>query len=191
MVTAYSYLSRACLAFLIVLGPGIRDLHATDDPIAGGEICSASSPRLPPTVKVADELRDFVDTMLRRSATFRDQCQRLAGAPSVHVLVRLNPLIPGSTCRARTVIQRSRAGIIVAIVDIGPWGSPIPWIAHELEHVIEQLEGVRLRDKVAGRSKEVWRSSGEMFETERAIRVGQAVVGELNRKRRVYDKSVE
>ena len=52
------------------------------------------------------------------------------------------------------------------------------WIAHEFEHLIEQLEGVDLRD-LAHRRQGVWHSGDEMFETERAIRAGVQVMHEM------------
>jgi len=176
---------------LFVLEVNAAVLHAADERDAEAiETCTASSPQLPATIAIAGELRGAVERMLLRSATFRTQCRRMAGAPRLHVLVRLNPQIPSETCRARSVIQHTSSGFIIATVEIGPWGSPVPWIAHEFEHLLEQLEGIRL-EALAGRSSGVWRTTGTMFETERAIRAGLTVADEMRRTDPKSDKFVE
>ena len=121
---------------------------------------------------------------------FRDQCRHLADAPRLHVLVRIDGLIAFCSCRARSVIHRTREGPIVAIVGISPSGNPIEWIAHEFEHLLEQLDGLRLAD-LAFHTKGVWRTSDQMFETERAIRAGRAVLEDMRANRRRGNNFVE
>ena len=154
------------------------------------EVCTARSPRLPATIALAEGLRVAVAAMLQGSATFRSQCLRLADAPRLHVRVRIDVLIAFCTCRARSVIQRTGAGAIAAMVGISPSGSPIEWIAHEFEHLLEQVDGVELAD-LAVHANGVWRTSGEMFETERAIRAGRAVLDDMRPNRRRGHKFVE
>jgi hypothetical protein len=144
--------------------------------------CGESQPRLPDTVQIEGHLRAPVQRMLTLSATFRQQCRRAADAPWVRVVVRVNPAIVERSFRARSVIRRSRSGLILALVEIGPLGSPVEWIAHEFEHVLEQLDGLPLR-QLAGRTGGVWQSSENVFETERAIRVGRTVADEVRRRR--------
>lgn len=50
--------------------------------------------------------------------------------------------------------------------------SAVELIAHELEHVIEQLDGVHL---FAASEHGVFRSATDAFETKRAIHVGELV----------------
>jgi hypothetical protein len=67
---------------------------------------------------------------------------------------------------------------MVAAIDIAADGDPAPWVAHEFEHVIEQLDGVNLRD-LERRGQGAWKSGGRMFETQRAITVGRRVWREM------------
>jgi hypothetical protein len=142
--------------------------------------CAASGAvaRMPDTVQVADDLRRPVDTMLRKSAAFRSQCRQIARAPQLYARVRVNALMADRTYRARTTISRLASGAIVADIDIAAFGDPTEWLAHEFEHLIEQLEGLELRD-LARRSQGAWHSTDEMFETDRAIRMGRTVLDEV------------
>ncbi len=132
--------------------------------------------RLPSTIHAAAGIRRFLEAMLQESSTFRRQCLRLE-APGVEVHIRRDPQILDRPYRARTVIGRA-AGAIVAWVTISAYGDPSEWLAHELEHVIEQIDGVNLPALASGR-RGAWLSVGDSFETERAIRVGRAVRQEV------------
>lgn len=164
---------------------------ASDDAVSTRprSVCRAESPRLPDTVQLADDLRADVHTMLRQSATFRNQCQRIADTRLLYVRVRRNPGLVERSYRAKSVIVRARSGVIVVLVELSSHGSPVEWIAHEFEHVLEQLDGVRLR-QLAGRSG-VWQSSEGMFETERAILAGRTVVEQMRHQPRIGYKLVE
>jgi hypothetical protein len=153
-------------------------------------MCGMTTAHLPETIQLADHLRSDLMKMLETSATFRSQCDRIARAPWVQVRVRVNREIEHRDYMARSVIHRSRSGAIVALVDIGPRGSPVEWIAHEFEHVLEQIDGVRLAE-LARRQIGVWRSSGDMFESARAIRAGRAVAAEMRSGIVGSDKCVE
>jgi hypothetical protein len=54
-------------------------------------------------------------------------------------------------------------------------------IGHELEHVIEQLDGVDLAGTARRAPTTVWLSGRDSFETVRAIQTGQLVAGEFAR----------
>ena len=154
------------------------------------ESCAADTPRVPVTIRIGDGLQEHVAAMLKASSTFREQCRRLAESPSVRVTIRKNAWLLDRSFRAKSRIERSRAGLILALVEITPSGSPAEWIAHEFEHILEQMDGWKLSEMV-GRGP-AWRSSENMFETERAIRAGRRVADELRRSRRVArDKLVE
>lgn len=120
--------------------------------------------------------------MIKRSPTFRSQLDRLEKADGLSVRVHIDLAIDQRSFRARSVILRCRNGEMIATVAIGPGGSPVEWIAHEFEHILEQLEGLHL-PSLAGTSG-IWRSgNGEMFETERAIRAGRLVLHEMRAQR--------
>jgi hypothetical protein len=143
-----------------------------------GPSCSRETAHLPDTVHIPDELRAPLQLMLKKSATFRRQCRQIADAPLVYVRVRLDWRIDPLLYRARSTIHRSQIGPIVALVDIGVFGSPIEWIAHEFEHLVEQIEGVRL-PALSEQTPFAWHSNGDMFETARAIRAGHKVLEEI------------
>lgn len=133
---------------------------------------------IPSGVQVSDDLRRHMEVMLQRSTTFREQCLRLE-APGMRVVVQRDVELLDRPYRARTTIARTVGGVLVATVSISAYGDPTEWLAHEFEHLIEQLDGVRVRQLAAGRDRGVWATNGGMFETSRAIRVGRLVKDEM------------
>jgi hypothetical protein len=147
--------------------------------------------RLPATMYVTRELRPHVEHMLRESVTFRWQCRRLAAAPGLSVRVQLNPHLDPARLRARSVISRIKGGGVLAVVELAGFGNSSEWIAHEFEHIVEQLEGVEMA-RLADRGKGVWRTGTNMFESVRAIDAGRAVREETRRRGpRHYNNLVE
>jgi hypothetical protein len=128
----------------------------------------------------AEGLRPILHTMWQHSRTFRAQCARIERAPSLRVvLTRERGTQPSS---ARTEFTRSNhrlhAAVIVSL-DVNS-NSLIELIAHELEHVVEQLDGVRLTGRA---EKGISRNARDTFETARASHVGQQVASEVRRAR--------
>jgi hypothetical protein len=178
-----------CRTFSIVffvsawlVGAGWQTALAAEDP--AGLIdrpewrCSAAAARVPDTIQMQTRLRVEVAHMLRASPTFRTQCHRIADAPGVHVQLRNDLYFEHAGYRARSVIHRLRSGELVALVDLPVLGNPTEWIAHEFEHILEQIEGQRLK-ALAGKVRGVWQSSAGMYETLRAIKAGRAVAAEV------------
>jgi len=135
---------------------------------------------LPPNVAVPPPYDDLVNDMLRSSPTFRAQCSRLAAATRLHVSVQRSLLAPPQSAVTRLV--RHNDGRIEADVEIGLFGDIVLLIAHEFEHIIEQLDDVNL-PAMADRSGTGVRldpTTGH-FETERAIAVGHRVAREASR----------
>jgi hypothetical protein len=81
--------------------------------------------------------------------------------------------------RARTTFRRYQTGLIVAKVAIGAGSHRGEWIAHEFEHILEQLDGHNLPQLANNHAKDVWYSGSDVFETDRAIRAGRTVRDEL------------
>jgi len=135
--------------------------------------------RLPPNVQMPAEYDDLVDAMLLSSPTFRAQCTRIARAPQLHITVRRSLFAPPQSAMTRLVRQ---AGRLDAEVELSPFGDVVLLIAHEFEHIIEQLDGVDL-GSLAGRSGTGVRTDPRtgQFETERAIAIGQRVAREASR----------
>jgi len=118
--------------------------------------------------------------MYNQSATFRAQCDRLAQARNFRVRIQVDPHIPLS-CRAYTIIRRTR-GMLCAEVHLPVSRAFAELIAHEFEHIIEQLEHVNLRELSMVRGSGVSQPGFELFETERAQQAGRIVAQELRTK---------
>ena len=56
------------------------------------------------------------------------------------------------------------------------------YLAHEIEHVLEQIDGVNLRWAFEQRLDGVRLTAAEHFETTRAVAVGRTVADEVRRK---------
>jgi hypothetical protein len=134
--------------------------------------------QMPGTIQVADDLRQPIELMLRKSSSFRAQCRRIAKVAQLYVRVRVDARLESKPFRARTTISRLTSGTILADIDIQAFGDPTEWLAHEFEHLVEQIEGLELNDLVR-RRRGAWYSTDGMFETDRAIRMGRTVLEEV------------
>jgi hypothetical protein len=135
---------------------------------------------IPGNIEIPRGQQELVNEMLRRSPTFRAQCSRIAAASDLHVVVAKSLLVPADG--AMTDIARKPDGRIDADVQVGTLGDMTLLIAHEFEHIIEQLDGVDLSAMAArtGTGVSVSSRSGH-FETQRAIEAGQRVAREVSR----------
>jgi hypothetical protein len=138
---------------------------------------------LPPNVVIPAKFQATVTSMVRGSPTFRRQCLRLASAPRLTVV--LQSFWPRETerLRGRTVLSTTPDGGLHAVVEISPLVDHVELIGHEIEHIIEQLDGVDLRALSALPTTGVHSCECDRgaFETIRAIRVGRAVAEEVRR----------
>ncbi len=139
---------------------------------------------LPPNLVVADAYRPLLESMLRNSPTFRRQCVRIAGEPALTVHLGVTPSTWRSDFRATTRVVRRPNGGLSAHIAIAPLNDLVELIAHEFEHVIEQLDGVDLAALAALPRTGVHAQAGmsDIFETVRATRVGQQVTAEVRRQ---------
>lgn len=124
--------------------------------------------------------------MWRSSPTFRRQCRRLAAADRLPIRVILDdqPRRSGSV-DAHTVFTSRRGGLVSADVYLKPSAdylkprSDAPrLIAHEMEHIIEQLDDVDLQAQAGNGT--VWKDREGAFETQRAIEAGRQVEREVS-----------
>jgi hypothetical protein len=138
---------------------------------------------VPSNLLVSEAFRSAVDEMLRQSPTFRRQCLRIAAEPRVTVRLRPEMLPRRSDVRATTHFTRKEGGWMRADIDISifPLTQHIELIAHEIEHVIEQLDDVDLVSfaSMPGTGVRTLDSNTNAFETTRAVRVGRKVAGEM------------
>lgn len=136
-----------------------------------------------PNLTTSAAYQSLVDAMLARSPTFRRQCARIAAAPYLSVIIRSDPPV-GTRVRALTEIQRLSGGRVEAFVKVGHSAATGELIAHEIEHILEQLDGVDLRVKSRLRGSGVRRLAElEAYETTRAIVTGRRVAREAFERR--------
>jgi hypothetical protein len=136
---------------------------------------------LPANIELSRDLARVLLDLYQRSPTFKAQCERLARAEHLQVIVGIDVSLP-SRCRALTNIHR-RGREIRADVHLPPGSALIELVAHEFEHLLEQVEGLDLRRFARMRGSGVREVHRELFETERAIRVGRLVQDEARGER--------
>ncbi len=136
---------------------------------------------IPPNIVAAPLLRGVLDATWQQSRTFKAQCARLRGAPFLFVEIRFGNSSQIGAARARTDYVRSAGDIRRAHIYIDPdlrsLAHLIELIAHELEHVIEQLDEVELE---AADRHGVFKTASGAFETARAIHIGRQVSSEVS-----------
>ena len=134
-------------------------------------------------LSIAPALLPLVAEMCQRAPTFRRQVMRLARQRGLEVTVTPGHFTVGGRTRARTAMTLVDGELRSARVEV-PGGDPrllVELVAHEFEHIVEQLDGVDLA-AWSGRSG-VYRiggfDRGGAFETERARQIGRLVAGEF------------
>jgi hypothetical protein len=133
-------------------------------------VLGAGVPVIPANVH-AGLLAQDVAGLIQSSPTFRAQCERIAAARYLRVDLELVQTLV--IARGETVITRYQAGAIRANVRIGFGHDYRELIAHEFEHIIEQLDGVDLRAEAEhGRA---WLVDAHAYETRRASEAGRRV----------------
>ena len=103
----------------------------------------------------------------------------MANAPRLTVTISNFHPLPSDRARARTAFVSSDRGLH-ADVQIAPLDDQVELIAHEIEHVIEQLDGVDLRVRASLRGTGASMCENGSFETIRAVRAGLAVAREVD-----------
>jgi hypothetical protein len=146
----------------------------------------SKQPEVPGNISVRPEYRSKLETMLANSPSFRRQCVRIANERSLTVHLQHVPVRLAGGVRAITHISRSSEGRIVAHVTLHPFDDDVEMIAHEFEHIIEQLDEVDLAEKARRSHSGVHAIdlAGSMFETKRALQVGLRVVEEVRQRTR-------
>jgi hypothetical protein len=130
--------------------------------------CSTSLPRNIDAGILAPELT----ALLQRSPTFQRQCARIASVAVLRVRIGISRRIDGRA-RAQTIIDRYESGAVRADVSLVFADDYVELIAHEFEHILEQVEGVRLRDEI--KLHRAWLTGTGAYETQRAFDAGVRV----------------
>jgi hypothetical protein len=153
---------------------GVMRIYAHDQDVAPDQAM------LPPNMNVTGMYRELLASMLKRSATFRRQCLRIARAERLQVELTTFKGYDPARVRARARLEFGKEGRLFATIEIRPLDDSAELIAHEIEHVIEWLDGVDLRTSAARRDSGVEEDDGGRYETVRAVRVGLMVSKELH-----------
>jgi len=153
----YGPFALACLLAVMILVSGAADLSAFT-------VCESS---LPFNID-AGLLEPVALGLLHRSPTFQQQCVRIAATIVLRVRVQVTPRLRGA--RGETIIQRHDSGALRAHVMLAFGEDYVELLAHEFEHVLEQVERVRLSDQMT--DKRAWLTASGAFETARALEVG-------------------
>ena len=135
-------------------------------------------PALPCRLLAHAHLRPLLDDLWTRSATFRLQCRRLAAARAVVLLQGTQP--EHTHWDAESRIGRLASGQVMARVRVRVGRESVEVIGHELEHVLERIDGVHLALDAARRGSGTTVAGGA-YETRRATEAGRRVAKEVRR----------
>jgi hypothetical protein len=127
---------------------------------------------LPRNLRVPENMRPLLMRMLQTSPTFRRQIAVLAAKPAVRVSVMYGGIRGDRNYHALSTVRKHQWGAMLVDTTIFVPTDLVEIIAHELEHVCEQMEGVDLRELSRRKGVGVYDLNGH-FETARAIRAGQ------------------
>ena len=186
--------SVVCVVVLHVLpGIALAQTRSTDEPLGTNELlepdpgytvasaiatATPAPSALPCRLLAQTHLLPLLDESWARSATFRRQCRRLADADAV-------VLLQGATADQTRWDGESRIGVlangrVMARVRVRRGRESIEVIAHELEHVLERIDGVHpaFGAASAGSGATV---AGGAYETRRAQQAGRRVASEVGR----------
>ena len=134
---------------------------------------------LPANVFLLHDIEEPLQRIYESAPSFRAQCARIAAAKGLRVTVRIDPRMP-SQCRAFTLVRRSGTQIF-ADVHLRPSSNHAEMLAHEFEHILEQIEGLNLRTLSRVKGSGVREVEYAVFETERAQSAGEAIAEEVGR----------
>jgi hypothetical protein len=134
------------------------------------------APSLPPNLLVPEVLRPLLTRMWRSSATFRRQCAQFAEHPEVTIRIALDPRTPHG--RALSRVYLGEAGVRASVqIEMRDPARYVEYLAHELEHVLEQMDGTD-RVRMARQHVDGVVNVDGVYETARARSVGRAVARE-------------
>jgi len=184
-----------CAAFTLSTGSTIAAQSPDPRPLAGRRVVASYTNAVDPsvtrpgaswTVAVAtarpcqlvahEHLRSLLDELWARSVTFRAQCRRLAGARAVVLLHSASAKETPWTAESRIGVLSN--GRVTARVRIRAGRESVEVIAHELEHVLERVDGVQLALDLA-RPGTGTTLAGGAFETRRATDAGRRAAKEV------------
>ncbi len=172
----YSPEHLVAFSSLVLLSP--TTLPHVDGAVAAHvTVCDAPSYSLPPSVQLEHGLEPLVGWALEHSPTLRQQCRTILAEPKLRASIRVRARVPGDEVRARAMFRGTPEGGTIAEIELGSSSSLVELLGHELEHLIERLDGVDLR--ALEQEGQARRLENGAFETARAIAAGQRISGEV------------
>jgi hypothetical protein len=131
-------------------------------------------------IRVTPVLQPCVDVMLQRSRTFRSLYRALDHRADLRVSILMDQRDVSNRLgrRAQTTIRRSGSRREATVILFDP-DRPVELIAHELEHVREQAEGINLPLLASAQWPGIFRQWDGTFETRRAQEAGQEVAEQV------------
>jgi hypothetical protein len=133
---------------------------------------------IPANLSVPSPYRDLVSEMYRLSPAFRRQARRIGQEGRLVVRVHAAPHRSRGGPRAATRVHRQRE-LIEADIHIHDAGAFVELLAHEIEHVLEQLDHLDLPTAARRAGESAWIAADGSFETVRAIHIGRQVAREV------------
>jgi hypothetical protein len=159
---------------------GMENHPVAHDSEVTNEAMTQIIPReLPRNLRVPSNMRPMLLRMLQTSATFRRQIATLSAKPAVRMTVNYGGIRGDRNYHALSTVRKHQWGAMVVDTTVFVPTDLAEIIAHELEHVCEQMEGVDLRSLSRLKGEGVYDLNGH-FETARAIRAGQEAAREYH-----------
>ena len=138
-----------------------------------------ASPEPTSNFHIDEILQPLVSALLAKSDTFRRQWDTINASPLIRVRVLSIIGLQDNGARARGQVSRFAHGSIRATIEIPSAADVTELLPHELEHVIEQLEGVDLQGLAQRGEQGVVEVRRGVYETARARAAGLQVVREV------------
>jgi hypothetical protein len=172
---------RAALMMLVVglhwFSMSVSASEAQSVPQEQAVVARACDAEMPRNIWIDESMVPLVRQLLERSPTFRRQWDEIVASDRVSVAVRLWAKLSWTT-RARAEIRHYGNGAIRAVIDVPVTREAPELVAHEFEHVVEQMHGLDLASMAREGRRGVIEAGEGAYETERAIQAGRAASDE-------------
>jgi hypothetical protein len=133
----------------------------------------------PTNIVVQAELRPAVALLWAGSPTFREQCLKIGEHKRYRVALVVEPQLSISrNYRAQCVLRAYTSGFVTARVMV-PLRMVEELIPHELEHVVEHIEGINVKQAAGKYGTGAYDAGRGQIETIRAMEAGRRARREL------------
>jgi hypothetical protein len=134
----------------------------------------------PANIVVQPQLRAAVAQLWEGSPTFRAQCLKIGEQKRYRVAVVIEPSLSLTrNWRAQCVLRTYSSGLVTARVMVPYSRQVTELIPHELEHIIEHIDGLNVKREASRSGTDAYDAGGGRFETVRALRMGRQARQEL------------